>query len=199
MRLTDELRVNVPLHKTWPMLLDVPRVAQALPGASLQADPVQGEYRGQMKVKLGPVTAQYDGVAALQDVDDDEHVASFRVQGREARGQGTAEATITINAREDAGATRVLVDTELNVTGRQAQLGRGIMEEVASGVLKEFACRLERAITSEANGAGGGPRAGGEDVFDAGAAVYRPLLERAAILLAGVIAGLGLGRLVWRR
>jgi carbon monoxide dehydrogenase subunit G len=199
MRLTDELWVNVPLHKTWPMLLDVPRVAQALPGASIESDPVQGEYRGQMKVKLGPVCAQYSGVAQLQDVDDDEHVASFRVQGREARGQGTAEATITINAREDAGATHVLVDTELNVTGRQAQLGRGIMEEVASGVLEQFASRLERAITDEADGAGGGPGAGSEDVFDAGAVVYRPLLERAAILLVGVIAGLGLGRAVWRR
>ena len=199
MRLTDELRVGVPLQKTWPLLLDVPRVAQALPGASIEADPVQGEYRGQMKVKLGPVTAEYRGVARLQDVDDDDHVASFRVQGREARGQGTAEATITITAREDAGATRVRVDTELDVTGRQAQLGRGIMEEVASGVLREFASRLEQAIAGEADGSGGDAGAGGEDVFDAGAAVYRPLLERAAILLAGVIAGLGIGRLVWRR
>ena len=199
MRLTDELRVNVPLAQTWAMLLNVPRVAQALPGASIEPDPVQGEYRGQMKVRLGPVTAEYSGVARLQDVDEDDYMASFRVQGREARGQGTAEATITINAREDAGATCLLVDTVLDVTGRQAQLGRGIMEEVASGVLKEFASRLERAIISEAEGAGGGPGAGAQDVFDAGAAVYRPLLERVAILLAGVIAGLGLGRVVWRR
>jgi carbon monoxide dehydrogenase subunit G len=201
MRLTDELRVSVPLDRVWPLLLDVPRVAHALPGASLEADPVQGEYRGQMKVKLGPVTAQYSGVASLQDVDEDEHVASFRVQGREARGQGTAEATITINARQDAGATYVLVETELNITGRQAQLGRGIMEQVASGVLREFASRLERAIAGEATpaGAGLGCQAGAEDVFDAGAAVYRPLLERAAILGTGVVLGLGLGRVIWRR
>jgi carbon monoxide dehydrogenase subunit G len=198
MRLSDELRVNVPLAQTWAMLLDVPRVARALPGASIEPDPVQGEYRGQMKVRLGPVTAQYSGVARLQDVDDDEHVASFRVNGREARGQGTAEATITINAREDDGATHLLVDTVLDVTGRQAQLGRGIMEEVASGVLKEFATRLERAIIGEQEGAGG-PPTDDEDVLDAGAAVYRALLERSAILLAGVIVGLGLGRVVWRR
>ena len=101
MRLTDELRVDAPLQSAWTMLLDVPRVARALPGASIDSRSVQGEYRGQMKVKLGPVTAQYTGVAALQDVDDDEHVASYRVQGREVSGQGTAEATITVRARAD--------------------------------------------------------------------------------------------------
>ena len=103
MRLTDELAVDAPLQSAWPMLLDVPRVARALPGASIDAEPVQGEHRGPMKVKLGPVTAEYSGVAALQEVDDDEHVASYRVQGREPRGQGTAEATITVRAREDGG------------------------------------------------------------------------------------------------
>jgi len=199
MRLTDELSIDAPLVQTWPMLLDVPTVAQALPGASIEAEPVQGEYRGQMKVKLGPVTAEYSGVARLQDVDDDDHVASFRVLGREARGQGTAEATITINARADAGTTRVQVETELGITGRQAQLGRGIMEEVAAGMLREFASRLELALAGQADGTGSGAGAGVEDFFDAGAAVYRPLLERAAILLAGMAAGLGLGRLVWRR
>ena len=154
-----------------------------------------------MKVKLGPVTAQYSGVASLQDVDDDKHVASFRVQGRETRGQGTAEATITVRARADAGATRLSVETDLAVTGRQAQLGRGIMEEVASAVLSEFASRLGRAILAESNGAGGliGSGPGDDEAFDVGAAVYRPLLERAAILLTGVIAGLALGRAVWRR
>jgi carbon monoxide dehydrogenase subunit G len=196
MKLRDELRVDVPLPEVWPMLLDVPRVARALPGASMSAEPVQGEFRGQMKVKLGPVTVDYSGVARLQDVDDDAHTASFRVQGSEARGQGTAEATITIHAHADGDATRVQVDTELDVTGRQAQLGRGIMEEVASGVLREFAARLERALTGGDDGAAGTQD---EDVFDAGAAVYRPLLERAAILLTGVIAGVALGRVVWRR
>jgi uncharacterized protein len=197
MRLTDELRVDAPLQSAWAMLLDVPRVAQALPGASIDPEPVQGEYRGEMKVKLGPVTARYTGVAALQDVDDDEHEASYRVQGREASGQGTAEATITVRAREDGGATQLRVDTELAVTGRQAQLGRGIMEEIASAVLTEFASRLERAIVGSPDGSAG--HFAPDEVFDAGAAVYRPLLERGAILLAGVLTGLALGRMVWRR
>jgi hypothetical protein len=148
-----------------------------------------------MKVKLGPVTAEYTGVARLQEVDDDDHVARYHVVGREARGQGSAEATITIGARDEDGGTRLRVETELAVTGRQAQLGRGVMEEVATGVLREFVSRLEGTITGDRDGASGS----GEDVFDAGPAVYRPLLERAAILLAGVLVGLGLGRAVWRR
>jgi carbon monoxide dehydrogenase subunit G len=199
MRLTDELRINAPLEQAWPILLDPPTVARALPGASIEDDVEQEGYHGQMKVKLGPVTAEYSGVARLQDVDDDNHVASFRVVGREARGQGTAEAMITIAARAEAGVTCVRVQTELGITGRQAQLGRGIMEEVATGVLREFASRLERVIAGEVGGAAAGPQEALEGVFDAGAAAYRPLLERAAILLAGVVAGLGLGRLIWRR
>ncbi|MGB9185975.1 MAG: SRPBCC family protein [Solirubrobacteraceae bacterium] len=197
MKLTDELSIAAPLSKTWPVLLDVPTVARALPGAAIGDTAEQGEYRGRMKVKLGPVTAEYTGVARLQEVDDDDHVARYHVVGREARGQGSAEATITIGARDDDGGTRLRVETELAITGRQAQLGRGVMEEVASGVLREFVGRLEGTITGEGESAGAVD--GGEDVFDAGAAVYRPLLERAAILLAGVLVGLGLGRVVWRR
>ncbi len=195
MKLTDELSIAAPLSKTWPVLLDVPTVARALPGAAIDDTAEQGEYRGRMKVKLGPVTAEYTGVARLQEVDDDMHVAGYHVVGREARGQGSAEATITIAARDDRGGTHLRVQTELAVTGRQAQLGRGVMEEVATGVLKEFVGRLEGTITGD----GAGAPEGGEDVFDAGAAVYRPLLERAAILLAGVMIGLGLGRVVRRR
>ena len=195
MKLTDELSIAAPLNKAWPVLLDVPTVARALPGAAIDDTAEQGEYRGRMKVKLGPVTAEYTGVARLQEVDDDDHVARYHVVGREARGQGSAEATITIGARDEDGGTRLRVETELAVTGRQAQLGRGVMEEVATGVLREFVSRLEGTITGDRDGASGS----GEDVFDAGSAVYRPLLERAAILLAGVLVGLGLGRLVWRR
>jgi uncharacterized protein len=197
MKLTDELRIAAPLKTTWPVLLDVPTVARALPGATIEEAAEQGEYRGRMKVKLGPVTAEYSGVARLEEIDDDDHVARFHVVGREARGQGTAEATITIGARGEDGATQLRVETELAVTGRQAQLGRGVMEEVATGVLREFVGRLEGAITGD-GGAGSGSDGAG-DVFDASAAVYRPLLERAAILLVGVLVGLGLGRVVWRR
>jgi carbon monoxide dehydrogenase subunit G len=195
MRLASELRVSTPLERTWRALLEVPRVARSMPGATIEPDPVDGGYRGSMKVKLGPVQTEYSGVARLQDVDEDEHIASFRVQGREAHGQGSAQATITIRAQAAGEGTRLQVETDLQISGRQAQLGQGIMEEVAAGVLREFASRLEQAIVS-----GGDPaRSAAAEAFDAGGAVYRPLLERLAIAVAGAVAGLVLGRTIWRR
>lgn len=193
MRLSNEFTIAVPLEETWAALLDVPRVARALPGATIEPDGADGAYRGSMKVKLGPVTAEYAGTARLQDVDDDERVASFYVQGRERRGQGSAAATITSRVAPEGGGTHVLVQTELQITGRQAQLGAGIMEEVAGSLLREFSSRLEQELLG-----GGGARPTAE-ALDLGAAVVGPLSERALLVTAGVAVGLLLGRLVWRR
>lgn len=195
MRLRNEFEVGVPLERTWATLLDVPRVARALPGATIGGEPEAGAWHGTMKVKLGPVTTEYAGSARVQDVDEDERVVSYRVEGREARGQGSAAATITTRlAGADAG-TRVVVETEMQVTGRQAQLGRGLMEDVAGAILGDFAGRLERELRGEAAGAAGD----GGGVLDVSAAVRGPLLERAGLVLAGLLAGLALGRVVWRR
>jgi carbon monoxide dehydrogenase subunit G len=193
LRLSNEFTIAVPLEETWAALLDVPRVARALPGATIEPDGADGAYRGSMKVKLGPVTAEYAGTARLQDVDDDERVASFYVQGRERRGQGSAAATITSRVAAEGGGTHVLVQTELQITGRQAQLGAGIMEEVAGSLLREFSSRLEQELLG-----GGGARPTAE-ALDLGAAVVGPLSERALLVTAGVAVGLLLGRLVWRR
>jgi carbon monoxide dehydrogenase subunit G len=194
-KLSSELRIAAPAARVWTALLDVPRVARALPGATIDAEPVDGAYRGTMKVKLGPVSTEYSGLARLQDVDEDERMASYNVQGREARGQGTAEATIRIRLRGDEAPTSLRVETELQVTGRQAQLGHGLMEEVAAGILREFAGALELALVQGDSIAV--PLS--EEAFDAGAAVLRPVIERAAILLTGFIAGIGVGYALRRR
>lgn len=99
MRLTHELEVSAPLAQTWLALRDVPALGRSLPGATIDPVPVDGAHRGTMRVKLGPVVTEYAGLARLAEVDEDEHVASFQVSGSELRGQGTAEATITISAR----------------------------------------------------------------------------------------------------
>ena len=194
MKLTNEFEVAVPLPRTWATLLDVPRVARALPGATIAPEPEGGAWRGTMKVRLGPVTTEYAGTARVQDVDEDERVASYRVEGREARGQGSAAATITARLAAGDGGTRVIVETDMQVTGRQAQLGRGLMEEVASAILGDFAGRLERELRGE-----GAPPGAAPEALDVSAAVRGPLLERAGLVLAGVLAGLALGRVVWRR
>jgi carbon monoxide dehydrogenase subunit G len=194
MKLRNEFDVAAPLEETWRTLLDVPRVARALPGATITPEPEGGAWRGTMKVRLGPVTTEYAGTARVQDVDEDERVASYRVEGREARGQGSAAATITARLAASDGGTRVTVETDMQVTGRQAQLGRGLMEEVAGAILGDFAGRLERDLRGE-----GAPAEGAGGALDVSAAVRGPLLERAGLVLAGVLAGLALGRVVWRR
>lgn len=196
MRISNAFTVAAPVARTWELLLDVPRVARALPGATIEPGGADGAWRGTMKVRIGPVTAEYAGLARLEDVDEDQRVASFHVQGREARGQGTAAATITSRLAPDGAGTRVEVQTELQVTGRQAQIGRGIMEDVAGAILGEFATRLERELRGEPATAADA-RAG--EALDVGAAVYGPLLERAGLVLGGAVVGLLLGRLVWRR
>lgn len=193
MKLRNEVVVAAPLEETWRTLLDVARVARALPGASIEADGVEGVYRGTMRVKLGPVTAEYTGAATLEDADEDERVATFRVQGREARGHGTATATITNRlVSEEAGGTRVIVETELDITGKAAQFGRGILEDVSSRLLDQFASRLEAEVLGGEASKADGPAATRADVLDLGGAAWRPLLRRYGwiALLGAAVLGL---------
>jgi uncharacterized protein len=193
MRLRNEFEVGVPLERTWDTLLDVGRIARALPGAAIEPEAEGGAWRGRMKVKLGPVSTEYTGTARVQDADEDDRVVSFRVEGREVRGQGSAAATITTRLARADGRTRVVVETDMQVTGRQAQLGRGLMEDVAGAVLGQFAGRLEAELRGEP------PPISGDAELDVSAAVRGPLLERAGLVLAGLLAGIVLGRVVWRR
>jgi uncharacterized protein len=146
MKLSNEFTVAAPLARTWETLLDVERVAGCLPGASIEPVGEDGMYRGSMRVKVGPVTMAYSGTVRLADVDADQHVASFDARAKETKGAGTAAAIIR-NRLEPAGdGTHVVVETDLNVTGRAAQFGRGLMEDVASKMLADFAGRLEQLV-----------------------------------------------------
>jgi carbon monoxide dehydrogenase subunit G len=158
MKLRNEFSIAAPVDSTWQMLLDIQRVAQCLPGAKIEPADGEGVYRGQMKVRLGPMTVDYKGTAKLGDVDEDDRVATIDVKGKEARGQGSASATITNSVQPDGHGTKVTVETDLNITGRPAQFGRGIMEDVASKMLGDFAKRLVGELLS-GNGNGAGPAA----------------------------------------
>ena len=195
MKLKNEVIVPAPLEQTWPLLLDVPRMVRALPGATVEPDGAEGVYRGALKVRLGPVAMEYEGTARLQDVDEDEHVASFRVEGRERRGHGGATATITNRLLPAEGGTRLIVETDLSVTGRAAQFGRGLMEDVAGHLLQRFARGLEAAVLGAEEVAPARPAAA---ELDLGAAAWRPLLRRYGPLVAVGLAGFVLG-LAFRR
>ena len=147
MELTNDFRVAVPPSTAWTVLTDVERIAPCMPGAQLQE--VEGdEYRGVVKVKVGPITAQYKGKAMFQELDEAGHRAVLRADGRDTRGQGNASATITATLTPDGEGTHVTVQTDLTVTGKVAQFGRGVMADVSTKLLGQFVECLESTVLS---------------------------------------------------
>jgi carbon monoxide dehydrogenase subunit G len=149
MKLENEFRVDVPVEEAWRVLLDVERIAPCMPGAQLQE--VEGdEYRGIVKVKVGPITAQYKGVARITESDDTNHRAVIRAEGRDTRGQGNASATATAVLQPDGDGTRVSIDSDVTITGKVAQFGRGVIADVSAKLLDQFVACLERDVLSSA-------------------------------------------------
>jgi carbon monoxide dehydrogenase subunit G len=147
MDITDSFRVATPIDTTWKILLDIERIAPCMPGAQLQE--IEGdEFRGIVKVKVGPITAQYKGSAKLASVDEATRTIVIDASGRDTRGNGNASAKITVTMLEDSGGTVVEIETQLNVTGKVAQFGRGVMADVSAKLLKQFVGNLERDVLS---------------------------------------------------
>jgi carbon monoxide dehydrogenase subunit G len=143
MKLQNEFTVAVPVERVWETLLDIETVAGFLPGATIEPGGEEGTYHGAMKVKLGPMTVNYTGTARLADVDEAGRTADIEVRAKEAKGQGPAAAVIRNTLVQQNGSTRVVAETDLQITGRQAQFGRGIMQDVAGRMLGQFAQRFE--------------------------------------------------------
>ncbi|GAA3243655.1 SRPBCC family protein [Nonomuraea helvata] len=141
MRFEHEFTVPVPIEQAWAVLLDVERVAPCLPGATL--DIFEGdEFTGRMKVKVGPIMVTYKGSARFEDVDKDSYSLTIQASGKEARGSGTASATVKARMTPSDEDTTVTVETTFNVTGRPAQFGRGVMAEVGGRLIDKFAANL---------------------------------------------------------
>jgi hypothetical protein len=159
MEISDSFRVSTPIDATWNVLLDIEGIAPCLPGAQLQE--VEGdEYRGIVKVKVGPITAQYKGSAKLAEVDAEHRRLVIDASGRDTRGAGNAKATIVVTMAEDGAGTRVAVATDLSITGKVAQFGRGVLADVSSKLMGQFVENLERDVLSTAGG-GDTSQAGG--------------------------------------
>jgi carbon monoxide dehydrogenase subunit G len=145
MELGNEFRVKAPVDRAWQVLTDLERIAPCMPGAQLQE--VEGdEHRGVVKVKVGPITAQYKGVARIVDRDREGGRLVLRAEGRETRGQGNASALITANLAADGDATFVTITTDLTVTGKVAQFGRGVLADVSAKLLTQFVQCLEADV-----------------------------------------------------
>jgi uncharacterized protein len=146
MQLTNTFSISQPVERAWAVITDLERVAPCLPGAALLG--VEGDdYRGAVKIKVGPVTAQYEGVARFAERDDDAHHAVLRAEGRDVRGQGNAAATIDVTLAAQGTGTEVRVDTDLELAGRVAQFGRGVIADVSGKLIGQFAARLEQEMS----------------------------------------------------
>src|SRR4051794_18942665 len=139
MKLENEFTVPASIDEAWAFLLDVPRVAPCLPGASVEEGGEDGEYQGAMKLKIGPITASYKGTVKIQEADEATHRVAMRAQAKDARGQGTAAATITSTMEETPEGTKVVVETDMRVTGPAAQFGRGVMQDGSARLRRRFA------------------------------------------------------------
>jgi carbon monoxide dehydrogenase subunit G len=147
MKMEQTFEVQAPLEQVWSALLDLERVAPCLPGAAITGHDDDGTYHGTFSVKLGPMTAGYNGTIKVEDVDEAAHRATLAAKGTDKRGQGGATATIVNTLSEHDGGTQVQAVTDFNITGRLAQFGRGgIMEDVSNRLLRDFATCLSTRL-----------------------------------------------------
>ena len=145
MKLENRFTVPVPVDQAWQVLLDVERVAPCMPGATLTK--VEGDrFEGTVKVKVGPINLTYGGKASFVSKDEASHVAVIDGSGKETRGTGTAKALITCRLLPQGESTQVEVETELNVTGKPAQFGRGVLADVSGKLVDRFAACLSEEI-----------------------------------------------------
>jgi carbon monoxide dehydrogenase subunit G len=140
-QLENSFTVPVPIDEAWRVLLDIERIAPCMPGAAL--DTVDGDdFTGRVKVKLGPINLTYQGKASFVEKDEAAHKAVIDARGKDQRGNGTAAAVVTARLAAEGAITRVDVLTDLNITGRPAQFGRGVMTDVGNKLLGQFADKL---------------------------------------------------------
>ena len=169
MEMDHSFTVPVPPDRAWDVLLDVEKIAPCMPGATV--DEFDGEVvTGRIKVKVGPVSLTYRGTAKFTERDPDARVIVLEASGKETRGAGTASATVRATLEPESGGegTTASMHTTMNVTGRPAQFGRGVMIEVGSKLVEQFAQNL-RQLIAEDGAAGGNAAATATDEADASA------------------------------
>ena len=208
MELNNEFRVAVPAAKTWKVLTDVERVAPCIPGAQLLS--VDGDdFTGAVKVKVGPITVSYKGDASFQEKDEAAQRVVIKASGKETRGSGNAAALVTAQLKDEGDATHVVITTDLTISGKAAQFGRGVLADVSSNLIGQFARNLEAELLGGSAPSGATPSAAtastaaaatdAGDAVDLLKVVAVPMAKRYAPVIAAVTAGAAAGFLLGRR
>jgi carbon monoxide dehydrogenase subunit G len=171
MEMDHSFTVPVSPDRAWDVLLDVERIAPCMPGATVEE--FDGEVvTGRIKVKVGPVSLTYRGTAKFTERNADAHVIVLDASGKETRGAGTASATVQASLEPESGgeATKVSMHTTMNVTGRPAQFGRGVIVEVGGKLVEQFAQNLRQQIIGDSGASADAPAEAGPEAAGAGAA-----------------------------
>lgn len=148
MEFTNEFEIPLGIDEAMDVLTDLEQVAPCMPGATLESVD-GGTYSGRVKVKVGPMSLTYAGDATVTEVDREAYTARIEAEGREKRGSGTASADVAAKLEEREGVTVVTVTTDINVTGKPAQFGRGVMADVGGKIIDRFSENLREQLQEE--------------------------------------------------
>jgi carbon monoxide dehydrogenase subunit G len=175
-QLEHEFTVPASLDEVWKAVVDPERVAPCMPGATLKE--VEGDsFKGTVKVKLGPISLLYKGSGEFLEKDEAAHKVVIKASGKDARGAGTAAATVTVTLTGNGDSTHGSVSTDLQVTGKPAQFGRGMISEVGGKILDTFATSLADRLGSPEPAASGGSGSSGSSGSSAGTTEPAPAEE----------------------
>jgi len=200
MELNNKIEVNAAISEVWEAINAPEKIAPCLPGAELQE--IEGEeFHGLVKIKVGPITAQYKGTAIYLERDEENRKVVIKGDGRDVRGAGNASALITASIRETSSTTtEVNVVTELTITGKVAQFGRGVISDVSAKLMTQFATNLEQLLETQesdptshqANEEGGQSE---KEAFNLLSVVGVPLLKRFGLPI--IIFGAAVFLIIW--
>jgi uncharacterized protein len=166
MRFENSFDVEAPIEKVYETLLDLDKVAPAMPGAQVTDHVGDDAYKVAIKVKLGPMTMNYKGDVEVQEKDPEAHRAKMHVKAREARGQGNATADVTMSLTEQGAGTHATIDAEVQLAGKAAAMGRGLIEDVSAKLVNQFADNLQQMFSAN----GGAVEESGERKAESGQA-----------------------------
>ena len=201
MQLEHQLSVPAPIDVVWPALLDPERVAPCVPGATLTG--VDGDsFTGTVKVKVGPIMLLYKGTGMFTETDEQARRAVLKADAKDTRGNGTVKATVTLTLTEDGDRTTGVVVTDLSITGKPAQFGRGMIADVGGKIIEQFSARLSEklAVAAPEPASADTPASEPPEVEPLNLVHYaqRSALERIGPLAAIAVAILVVGVLVRR-
>ncbi|MBS1676208.1 MAG: SRPBCC family protein [Actinobacteria bacterium] len=217
MKLSNETQVAAPPDRLFALLADVEQVAGCLPGAGIEGRDGE-DFIGAMKVKVGPITAAYRGTIGFLELDESGRRAVLKARAQETNGNGDAEAVITTSVVEAAaGGSRLQMETDLQIRGRMAQLGRGAMERISQQLFEQFARNVESAVVDggfRPPAGGGAAPAGGDtgprpqvrtavppedgEALDAVGLFLTPQMRRTALVVGAWAMGFAYGYLAGR-